>query len=322
MDGPDPDQAALSGLPPGPVGLKRAFESPKLNTRPYASQHLRTGIPACTPGPWPGRVLLWAEQGLGDEILFAGLLRHARRPGVELTLSADKRLHPVFRRAFPNIELIDRAPLAQMRLDDGYDAQAPMGDLAYLLGLDAQAIAADRTPYLLPNPVRRMQLKADHPVLQSPVVCGLAWRSANPQWHAHKSVRLQDFHELLATPGMRFVNLQYGPVDEEIDSVRRMLGVEVHRARGLDPFHDLEGLLALIDACDIVVTTSNVTAHLAGALGKRAAVLVPSGMSRLWYWHLADDTSFWYPSLRLFHRGHGASGWRDAIRACTQWVRG
>jgi ADP-heptose:LPS heptosyltransferase len=83
---------------------------------------------------------------------------------------------------------------------------------------------------------------------------------------------------------------------------------------------DIDGLTALIDACDTVVTASNVTAHLAGAIGKRTAVLVPNSKGRLWYWHEGEERSLWYPSLRLFCQDDPVD-WTRQIEACARWFR-
>ena len=63
--------------------------------------------------------------------------------------------------------------------------------------------------------------------------------------------------------------------------------------------NDIDGLAALITACDFVVTVSNTTAHLAGALGKETYVLVPFGQARMWYWfHDRADNPF-YPDIKI-----------------------
>lgn len=305
---------SLQRFPEGFSDYRHRWQS-----KAFAGQHLRTTLPSCRPGNFQGKVLLWAEQGLGDEIFFAGLIRHARRPGIRLTLSADRRLHPIFRRAFPEVRLLDRAMLMGTGVNEGYDAQAPIGDLAHLLQLDAAELAADRGPYLTANPQRKHRLMASMPVFEAPLVCGLAWQSANRQLGAEKSLRLQDLGDLLQSPGIGVVNLQYGAVADEIAAAERQFGARIHQAEELDVFHDIEGLLALIDACDVVVTASNVTAHLAGALGKKAAVLVPHGRGRLWYWHLDEERSFWYPSLRLF-RQRDPRNWHAPVQDCVQWA--
>jgi len=90
-------------------------------------------------------------------------------------------------------------------------------------------------------------------------------------------------------------------------------------AFGDEKSHDLEGLAALIDACDVVVTVSNTTAHLAGALGRPALVLLPSGRGLMWYWHLERGDSPWYPSLKLFRQARSGE-WSGVIEQTRQEV--
>ena len=59
-------------------------------------------------------------------------------------------------------------------------------------------------------------------------------------------------------------------------------------------------MASLIDACDFIVTISNVTAHIAGALGKKVFLMVPYNKGKIWYWHDGLKTSLWYPSIQIF----------------------
>jgi ADP-heptose:LPS heptosyltransferase len=80
----------------------------------------------------------------------------------------------------------------------------------------------------------------------------------------------------------------------------------------IDNFNDIDGLASLIDACDFVVTTSNVTAHLAGGLGKETYLMVPFAHGRIWYWHEGDTQSIWYPSINI-HRQPSHDNWSMPI---------
>ena len=127
-------------------------------------------------------------------------------------------------------------------------------------------------------------------------VIGLSWSSRNPRYEMSKSARLHDFAALLRLPGCRFIDLQYGDTQVDREAVEHDLGVPVERLADVDNTNDLDALTSLIKACDIVVTVSNTTAHLAGALGKETYVLVPSGRGRMWFWFSGrnDDNPF-YP---------------------------
>jgi hypothetical protein len=265
-------------------------------------------------------LLIWAEQGIGDEIFYAGLLPMLSTKDVSIALSADQRLHPIYRRSFPKIELLDKNFLMSSSVDAGFDAQAPIGDLGLLLDIKATAIKATRSPYLQCDPVKRDSYRRTTSALGSGLICGVAWKSVNKKLETAKSIGLDSFAPLLGLTGIHFINLQYGDVEDEIQHVKTTLVVDVHQVPGVDVFNDLESLLALIDACDVIVTTSNVTAHLAGSIGKRAAVLVPHSKGKIWYWHENDEYSFWYPSLKLFYQDNPLT-WDQTIEDCSDWVK-
>ena len=94
------------------------------------------------------------------------------------------------------------------------------------------------------------------------------------------------------------VNLQYGDVNKEINEFEEETGIKIVQCGSVDNREDLDGLAALIEACDLVVSTSNVTIHLAGALGKDTWVLLPF-VSSFW-WLLNRDDSVWYPSIKIY----------------------
>ena len=85
-----------------------------------------------------------------------------------------------------------------------------------------------------------------------------------------KSARLRDFEPILKLPSIRFVDLQYGDTLEERTALKESTGVEVSHLDDVDNYQDIDGLAALITACDAVVTVSNTTVHIAGALGTKA----------------------------------------------------
>ena len=111
---------------------------------------------------------------------------------------------------------------------------------------------------------------------------------------------LIDFKKIFENLDITLVNLQYGDVDKEIREFKKKTGIEVLQCGSVDNRDDLDGLAALIEVCDLVVSTSNVTIHLAGALGKETWVLLPYVAN---FWWLLDRTdSIWYPSLKLYRQ--------------------
>jgi ADP-heptose:LPS heptosyltransferase len=124
---------------------------------------------------------------------------------------------------------------------------------------------------------------------------------------------------LLRLPGCRFVDLQYGDTSEERAALARDQGIVVERLGDIDNTNDLDGLAALMTACDAVVTVSNTTAHLAGALGRPTFVMVPHGYARIWYWFHDRNQSPWYPRVAVRRQQSGQS-WADVVAAVSHEV--
>ena len=300
--------------------LREGFElyPARWQTASFVGGNFRGKVPRWDGRTQQGQLLLWGEQGVGDEIFHASLLPLVPQDGIRITVAADKRLHAIFRRSFPYASVIDSSTLA-MQKDADYTAQAPVGDLGGILGLDAEMLAARQTSFLRVDEARREALRKAPGFPERGPVVGLSWKSSNKKFGAEKSLRLSDLAPILSVPGVSFVNLQYGEVAAEIAEAREAFGISVHEVQGLDVFNDIDGLLALIDACDVVVTTSNVTAHLAGSIGKKAVVLVPAGKGCLWYWQ-GGSNDLWYPSLtRLAQQRVG--DWGGAIAAASAWLK-
>ena len=147
-------------------------------------------------------------------------------------------------------------------------------------------------------------------------VVGISWRSfqksARGALQSRKSAPLAAFAGLSRSAGLRLVDLQYGDTAEERAAFASRGGA-LARLDELDLFNDLEGVLAAIAACDLVVTTSNVTAHLAGALGKRALLMYLSANPPFHYWAAgAAGRCLWYPSIRIV-TGAQIDSWEGAL---------
>ena len=292
-------------------------------SKDFPSVPPNTNLPLAELGLATQRLLLWGEQGLGDEIFYAGLLELANSEFPEITLAADVRLHPILQRSFKNIRLVEKNHSRNLLIetdDPECTSQAPVGDLGYLLNLDAKRIQATRKPFFTVRSDIASRMKS---LIKSPnskrLTCGLAWRSENKSLGSAKSMSTDDLRKLLQVPGVDFINLQYGKTRDEIEDFVQTNEINLRCVPDLDTRADLEGLLGLISACDVVVTTSNVTAHLAGAIGKTGLVLLPFGRGRIWYWHENDQQSFWYPSLSLV-RQIQPQDWTEPIAKLKAWL--
>jgi len=242
-----------------------------------------------------GTLLLWGEQGLGDQIVYASMLHDVVGSADRILVEIEPRLVPLFTRSFPSLEFIEYGP----ELYPGpIDKHEPLVGLGRFFRRTWNDFPNRETGYLRPDPERTRLLRERLRVDERPVV-GLSWRSHNPRLYRAKTARLEDFESLLRDSSLRFVDLQYGDTSEERRAIEDKFGVRVERLEDVDNTLDIDGLAALISACDFVVTVSNTTAHLAGALGIPTWVLVPRGNARLWYWFTDKDHCPWYPHVQL-----------------------
>jgi tetratricopeptide (TPR) repeat protein len=252
------------------------------------------GQPRWTGERVAGTLLIWGEQGLGDEILHASMLPDVVARTKALVLEVEPRLAPLFARSFPSIKVIP----AQAELHGGrIDAQEPIGGLGRFLRTSWTDFPSRERGYLVADPARVQALRRR--LADGRFIIGLSWVSKAPVGGQSKSARLADFETLLRLGRCRFVDLQYGDTSEERAALARDLGITLERLPDIDNTNDLDGLAALMSACDAVVTVSNTTAHLAGALGRPTWVMVPHGFARIWYWFHDRRRSPWYPRVEV-----------------------
>ena len=255
-------------------------------------------------------LLVWGEQGVGDQVLHASMFPDLAQYADKVVVEAEPRLVGLFARSFPEFDIVGYRP----ELYGGrIDAQTPGGSLGRRLRHSFDVFPQRTRGYLVPDAARVKQLRERLASDGRPVI-GLSWISRNKKFASFKSAQLMDFRALLQSPAYRFVDLQYGDTAAERDAVERDLGVRVERVADVDNTNDLDGLAALIAACDAVLTVSSTTAHLAGAVGTPAWVMVPFGRGRFWYWFADRPVSPWYPTVQVRRQGAGRP-WAELIAA-------
>lgn len=268
------------------------------------------GSPRAYPQPlWGGQrvqglLLVWGEQGLGDQILYSGMLEELREQADGVLCEVEPRLCRLFARSFPDIRFI---PLGTEVYQGPLTEHVPIGGLGKYLRPSFDAFPRRTKGYLVADAARadalRRRLSPDGRRL-----IGLSWISRNPEFGSLRSAALREFAPLLQLQDCRFVDLQYGDTQVERAELEHEIGCRVERLDDIDNTNDIDALAALVSACDGVVTIDNTTAHLAGALGRPTWVLVPHERARIWYWFDGRDDSPWYPHLRV-RRQLDAQGW-------------
>lgn len=256
------------------------------------------------------RLLVQAEQGLGDQIMFASCLPDVLERAQHVTIECDPRLAKLFGRSFPSATVYrhrvggepdwmrERAP----------DYRTRCGDLPRLLR-NAEGDFPARNGYIVADPSRVGAWRERLAALGSGLNVGISWRGGTPATgQAMRSLALDKLLPILSLSGAHFVSLQYGDVGAEIAAVSERHGVVVHSWANADA--GMDDVAALIASLDLVITVCTTAAHLAGALGKRAWVLVPAVAE--WRYAAAGTMMPWYPALRLF-RQNQLNQWNEVI---------
>lgn len=254
-------------------------------------------------GEWkPGlRLLVFGEQGIGDEIMFASCVPGLIVAGVRVTLVAEPRLAPLFARSFPLAEVIPTPNDAQgwKTIAAGCDAQIPVGSLPRYLRASASQFPR-RAKYLRADAQATARWREHYRELGPGMKIGISWRAGTTaKTRRHRNPPLAAWRSLAAIAGAQFICLQYGASDDELAELRA-IGLNVRAFSESDPLRDLDDFAAQIAALDLVVSIGNATVHLAGALGVPCWNLLPCHWG--WRWGIDRADSPWYASIRLFRQ--------------------
>jgi hypothetical protein len=254
-----------------------------------------------------GTLLVLGRQGLGEQILCAGMVPDLSSHADRVVLEVQPRLVNLFARSFSHMHIVPSGAGAVSEAD----AQASMAGLPRRLRPHWAAFPLRDQGFLTPDSTRAAALR-ERLASNGRMVIGLAWKSQSRKFASARSAHLLDFASVLKMPNCRFIDLQHGDSRAEREAVARQLGVHVEQLGDIDNGRDIDGLAALVAACDVVVSISNTTAHLAGALGRATWVFAPSGQARPWYWFEGLSESPWYPYVTVRHQAIGQS-WADLI---------
>lgn len=254
--------------------------------------------------PTTGPILIWTDQGPGDEILQLGYIADIREKAPALIIATSERLVPIATRSFPDATCVSVSSLQESNSGIGQPvAQCSAMQAAALCwhSFDDRPI---RQPYLVADKSSVSQFRGDYRNRgQNRPLVGISWRSTNADFGSKKSLRLTDLIPILACEEAMFVNLQYGETTEEIAELPAEIRRRIICDENVNPLVNMDQFTNQVGALDLVITTSNTTAHVAGALGCRTWTLVPRvGPGWLWYWFDDRTDSPWYPQMRLFRQ--------------------
>ncbi|MEQ8664179.1 MAG: tetratricopeptide repeat protein [Rhodospirillales bacterium] len=261
-------------------------------------------------------VLVWGEQGIGDQILFASLLGELAARAGQVSLLCEPRLVPLLARSYPIIEAIPLDAASSIG-ERSFDRHVALGSLFRWMRADPETVPPPK-PFLAADPTLTERCRERYRKHGSEKLVGLAWRSAGSAYSSEKSIARSDLAAVLAADDATFVNLQYGDVADDLAFFRSETGVSVVDDPEIDQMASLDDFAAQVAAMDAVVTISNTTAHVAGGLGVPTVLML--GHAPLWYWQLGRDDSLWYPGIRIV-RQDAPGDWSDVASGAAESLR-
>ncbi|HLF98460.1 MAG TPA: tetratricopeptide repeat protein [Methylococcaceae bacterium] len=266
------------------------------------------------------KLLIYAEQGLGDEIMFASCLPDVIGKAGSVLLECNSRLGSLFHRSFPNIEIFpankgrDQTWLSDI---DGIDLQVPIGGLPRYLRRTLEAFPR-HTGYLHADSERVRYWKERLEELGPGLKIGFSWRGGTSVTRQiSRTMSLETCLPIFRTANCQFVNLQYGDCQEEMAAFQASSGVVLnHWQEAID---DYDETAALVTALDLVVSVCTSLIHLTGALGKPVWIMAPKVPE--WRYGVAGEAMPWYPSSRIFRQPE-FKRWEPVVAAIAEELAG
>jgi len=246
------------------------------------------------------RILVWTEEGAGDQILQASMIADLIARAGHVVIECLRRLAPIFARSFPQATIIPRSQPSEHAADpEMYDCHVAAGSLGRHFRRDFASFPK-HSGYLKADPSKVETFRRAYQAMaQGRRIVGIAWRSRNPIAGENKSAMLANLQPILEAPGLMFVNLQYGDCAADLAEVRTEFGIDVFQDLNVDQLTDMDAFFAQVAAMDSIVTTSNTAAHVAGSQNIPTWLLLPHGKGTMWYWFFRRSDSPWYPSVRI-----------------------
>ena len=266
-------------------------------------------------GESEGKICIYAEQGLGDEISFGQMLHDmdlwCSLHNSTLVVEVNPRLENLFKRSFPEIEVHGTRGLKQVRWDGSdIDYSLPMAQLGEYFRTKDEDFTG--YPYLVPDFDRAYQWQSLFEAKKKPVI-GLAWRGGIWKTAAkYRQLDLEQLYPVLSSVDAHWVSLQYKPSGREIEKFKESHPeIDIVEYDFCTLSNDYDDTVAMISAMDMVVAMQTTVVHVAGGLGIPCWTFVPK--SSQWRYGQDCEDFPWASSVRLIRQKERGQ-WEDVMK--------
>ena len=266
----------------------------KLNNKLYRSSNFKNR---------KGKFLIVREQGVGDEILYSSMYEDLLNDIDNVVIECDPRLLNLYKRSYPKYSE-KFVSLGTFTSDDEEFKKIDNIIYAGSLGRYYRKNIGDfKNNFFLKVDKKKFEdMQNKLSIYKKKFKIGLSWKSFNNKFALDKSLNLKDLNNIFTFNNCSIFNLQYGDVENEINSFNNLAKNKLLNIKGLDLYNDFEGVASLLKSLDVFVTISNSTAHLAGALGVKTILIKPDNFAVFHYWNQKTDNTPWYNSIRLIDK--------------------
>ena len=252
------------------------------------------------------KFLIVSEQGLGDTLQFMRYIPYLRNQGFDVSFSAQEKLHSLIKASS-----IDQHPLTPEEA-----IQISEGQWMPLLSLPRSLNVSPENPiiyesYIYSTKELNQKWKMILSNEKQPII-GINWQgnqNAEKGSAEGRSLPLENFSSVASQNNVKLLSLQKGFGSDQLDHCS-FKNKFVDCQPQIDSTWDFLENAAIIENCDLIITSDTSIAHLAGGMGKATWLLlkyVPE-----WRWGLEGDSTFWYPSMRLF-RQKERNNWEEVM---------
>ncbi|MBF0444924.1 MAG: tetratricopeptide repeat protein [Magnetococcales bacterium] len=261
-------------------------------------------------------IILYMEQGIGDEIMFAMFIFHIEKIAANvLVAQCTDRLLNLFKRTFPKTVFIHKtASISPYLAAIKFDYQSMAGSVARFYE-NSFANYSNSIGNLQPDPSIISTIgKRYKKLANNRFIIGISWKTNNKVSGKTRSITLE---KMVGNIVRRYkeriflLNLQYGDVEEELTDFGKKTGYAIYNDQEVNSLLSLDEFAAQIAACDLIISIDNSTVHFAGAIGVPVWVLLP--LTPDWRWSLGSSECRWYPSCKLY-RQNQYGNWQDVIK--------
>lgn len=276
--------------------------------------------------PWRGedlndcRLLIWGEEAIGEEVMFASMIPDAISRAGNCILECEPRLVPLYNRSFPAATVVARRdPPDPCVADTSIDYQVAIADLGGPLRASWTDFPTGPS-FLKVDEALKDRLRQRYLAGGEGPLIGLSWYSANPQVGLPRSLGLREWIPIIEARPATFVNLQYGDCSQGLADVKSRTGIEIIDDPAIDQLENMDAFAAQTAALDLVISISNTTCMASAAVGTETWTLLPRGFGLYWYWFEGRDDSPWFPGMTLFRQDRPGD-WKGVIGEIAEALR-